>query len=755
MSTATAQLFQRTTTIMGRISAIRWRAPDSARCIVTCIEEGGKRTLSVLGEIEDPAIGQLYEFEGTVSRNERYRTDELRLHSYRTVMPTDTLGIERYLTDTAKWVGHATARALTQAFGQETLRVIKSEPERVAAAVSGITIERARQMSESLIANEQNELAAVEVGQLLGASVPARVVRRAIKKWGPRAAAIIRKNPFRLTELPGIGFATADALWKSLGLPLTAPRRQAAAIVHALAEAHAAEGHTCVPARVLLAEAGKLVGTIPEGLLSRLVRIGVIRPLPGDRYALPDIHESERFIAASFTPAPFTEAMRVQVSTEGLAPDQIEAARIFETSPVFILTGAPGTGKTYTVARLVSAMQRLGPLLCAPTGKAAKQMSQALASTCGLRAGTIHSVLRPSVDEETGEFSFECGPDNPLSCGAVVVDEFSMVDVRLARSLLSALRQGTRILIVGDKHQLPSVGPGSVLRDLIAAGVPSFELTQIKRNAGRIVTACHAIKDGRSPSPSERLDLAAGENWRHIEADDPDEIKAIIESLYRTKIPALGITGDLKWDVQTVAPLNERGSLSCQGLNELLQGILNPDQCEEEQSERSSLPFRVGDKVVRLKNGEVKGAAVVDADDAADEAAPRPAATGGTVRVVNGDLGTVVEIGKSEIIVDLRFPARRVHLPRRDHQLRLAYCMTCHKLQGSEAPIVVLPLHARQFGSAPIWTREWIYTAMSRAKLALITVGQLSAVQLAVARVGNVKRRTMLAELLKGRDAGP
>lgn len=738
-----SSLFKSATTLCARITAIRWKAADSARCIVLATDEATKKSISIVGDIEQPAIGQLYEFEGTLAYNDKYRTQELRLHSYRTVIPTDTLGIERYLVDTAKWCGPAIARELTKNFGQETLNIIKTSPERIAAATSGITIERAREMQKTLVDNEQNELAAVEVAQLLGASLPARYAKKAIKKWGARAAAIVRSNPFRLCEIHGVGFGSADNLWRSLGLPLDHPRRQAAAIVHVLTEQHAIEGHTLIDERTLLSTVRALIGSIDRTILDRLARIGRIVHVPPSSWASADIHAAEQYIASCFVRCKPDEKNAPKVATDGLAEDQIAAAKIFERSPVFILTGAPGTGKTYTVARFVQAMKDRSVLLCAPTGKAAKQMTSALEQTCGGTARTIHSALGPEVDEETGEFSFQAGPDEPLPAGAVVVDEFSMVDVRLARALLSALRPGTRILIVGDRHQLPSIGPGSLLRDLIAAGIPSFELTEIKRNSGRIVAACHAIKDGKTPSPSPSLDLHAGENWRHIDADAPEEITAIIDSLYRTKLTASGIAGDLRWDAQSIAPMNERGSLSCKPLNELIQSILNPTR-----ERHAFLPFSPGDKVVRLKNGEVKGQ-IIDDDAAATEDELRDAegSRAGTVRVVNGDLGIVEQITKSEIIVTFSAPRRRAIIAIKDHQLRLAYCMTCHKLQGSEAPIVIMPLH-RQFATSPLWTREWIYTAMSRAKLALITVGQLGTLSTGIAKIGNSRRRTHLKELL-------
>jgi exodeoxyribonuclease V alpha subunit len=406
----------------------------------------------------------------------------------------------------------------------------------------------------------------------------------------------------------------------------------------------------------------------------------------------------------------------ISIDLKGLAPDQQEAFRLAMTHPVFILTGAPGTGKTYLLRRIIEQFTEwnCSIALAAPTGKAAKRMTEVI----GMPAMTIHRLLGPEPRMFKGElyFGFARGGGDPIPADLLVVDEFSMVDISLAASLFRAVAAGTRVLIVGDHYQLPSVGPGAVLRDLLAARVPSYELTEIKRNTGDIVKACHAIKDGRPAVPSHHLDPDAGLNFRHIEESDPFEIQEIVRNLVTKRLPMRGY--DPVWDVQVLSPRNESTALSCLDLNVLLQGALNI------HSPVPGVPFRVSDKVIQLKNEAI-----------------------GDKFVVNGDLGEVKEINDAEIKVNFLYPDRLVRIKRKAHHLRLAYCVTIHKMQGSEAPVIIIPVHTC-FGG--FFNREIIYTALSRAQDICITVGEFHALETATGRVGNVRRITRLAELIKG-----
>ncbi len=734
------------TVLRGVITRVVWKG--EGRAIVELRQTGGAKVgtngqkLSAVGDLLEPAVGQELEFSGELAWNDKYHQHQLKIATYRTILPTDTDGIARYLIDVAKWVGPHIADQLVKTFGPDTLDVLKNHPERI--QIKGLTADHIAEMQATLQANAKLEAAAIEVHQLLAGAVGPAATRRAIKKWGLHAARLIRRDPYRLTTLPGVGFITADAVARKIGFPLDARRRHAHAVRHVLSEAAGREGHTRISLDRLRADAAALLGNLRPDALA-YCRRAHLTEAAGTTVAARELLDAERYIAGKLTAmlAADRGADRCPtISRDGLAPDQVAAVAVIERNPVAILTGAPGTGKTYTTARVIQSFQSAGLrlALCAPTGKAAKQISLAMADLGGCTASTIHRLLGPTLDEETGEFTFEHGEGNPLPVDVLIADEVSMIDARLMASLLRATPGTARILFVGDHYQLPSVGPGAVLRDLLAAGVPAYELRDIKRNAGRIVHACHAIKDGRVPAPSAKLDEAAGENWRHIDASKPAEIKAVIETLLAEKLPALGL--DALWDVQLISPVNEKGELSCDALNALARGLLNP---AGERIEK--LAFGPGDKVVRCKNGTAilaPGPLAAEEEEASDEgdtpSNPRE------VAIVNGDIGIVQGVTGKQIDVAFRFPARRVYLPRIEHHLKMAYCLTCHKMQGSEVSVVILPLH-RSYARLPMYNREWLYTAISRAKRFIVTAGDLSTLPSGIARVGTHLRQTSLREL--------
>jgi exodeoxyribonuclease V alpha subunit len=532
----------------------------------------------------------------------------------------------------------------------------------------------------------------------------------------------VRRDPYVLTGLKGIGFPTADRVSLSLGTDRESLARRQAATLHVLKEAAESRGHVWLPLDKYEEKLQALIGLPSDGIVNKTE--GVV--LEKEMLALEELARDERDVAGLVRMLSGDSLLKPDPDNlEGLAEDQKEALVQALGQKVFILTGGPGTGKTFALQRLIREFEDRDFVieLAAPTGKAARRMSEVI----GREAATIHRLLgpEPTRTEEGLRFAFSYGLGNPLPADLVVVDEFSMVDVSLAASLFRALAPGTRLLIVGDHYQLPSVGPGSVLRDLLAAGVPSFELTEIKRNTGDIVRACHAIKDGRPVSPSPRLSPENGLNFRHIEESDPERLREIIRDLVVNRLPQRGY--DAVWDVQVLSPMNEKTLLSCLHLNDLLQKALNPAGAPI-----PGTSFRRGDKVIQRKNESI------------DE-----------VFVVNGDLGTVLLLDDQgqgrrppthKLWVEFRYPDRLAKVPPRDHNLALAYCLTVHKMQGSEAPVVILPVHS-SFGG--FFNRELLYTAISRARDICLTVGQWSALEQAAQRVGNNRRITRLTELIK------
>ena len=700
---------------------------------------------AILGTLSEPIIGQTYDLMGEWVSDPKWGK-QFRFQRYVTQVPQDSEGIFRYLVRTMKWIGPVVGRNIIKAFGDDTLAILKKNPARAAEEIKGLTLDRAQEISQNLLANQDREAAAVELESMLGDHhLPKHVITTLIETHHSDAPARVRQAPYTtLMDVRGIGFTRADrvAVSEAVGYARDGEERRMAATLYVLEEAASGAGHTWLPGERLITEVQELVGFPPgPDVRVKLIEDEKIRVRDG-MIALAKLADDERDVAGFILQA-LSGSMTVMdkyslhlsdhergdpwqdhndlnnfvsVDLNGLAPDQQEAFRLCLTHPVFILTGAPGTGKTYTLRRIIEQFVEWNKLiaLAAPTGKAAKRMTEVI----GMQASTIHRLLGPEPRTFKGQlyFGFTRGIGDPLPDDLLVVDEFSMVDISLAASLFRAVAAGTRVLIVGDHYQLPSVGPGAVLRDLLAAGVPSYELTEIKRNTGDIVKACHAIKDGRPAMPSPRLEPESGLNFRHIEESDPFEIQKIIRDLVTKRLPMRGY--DPVWDVQVLSPMNERTALACLDLNSLLQGALNINPPVP------GTPFRVGDKVIQRKNENID-----------DEF------------VVNGDLGEVKSINDAQIVVNFLYPDRLVRIKRKAHHLQLAYCVTIHKMQGSEAPVVIIPVHTC-FGG--FFNREIVYTAISRAQDICITVGEFHALEAATGRVGNVRRITRLIELIKG-----
>ena len=407
----------------------------------------------------------------------------------------------------------------------------------------------------------------------------------------------------------------------------------------------------------------------------------------------------------------------------GLTSEQQKAVEMVKKYPVSILTGAPGVGKTFTLKAVLdwAKSNNLKIIQASPTGKAAKQMQ----SATDFPASTIHKMLQPQMSPE-GKFIFSIDEKNPLQEDFVVLDETSMITNSLMASVVKAIKNGTKLLMVGDHYQLPSIGAGSVLRDLIQSGkVPFVELTEIQRNSGDIVKACHRIKDGKSYIPSKSLDLDAGLNLRHIETTSLESIRDVIRRIVCERMPERGY--DPLRDVQVLSPVNKRTIVSCDGLNEILQNELNPNKPID------GIKYRVKDKVIQTKNMKINST------------------IGQEEIVVNGDMGTILEINEKSKMMVVRFedPKREVYISssKKKNHLLLAYAITVHRFQGSESPVVVIPIHS-SFNF--FIDRCWLYTAISRAQEICITVGSFESIDRAIGREMVLNRKTMLREKLNG-----
>lgn len=398
---------------------------------------------------------------------------------------------------------------------------------------------------------------------------------------------------------------------------------------------------------------------------------------------------------------------------------QSQALEMVKTSNISILTGCPGVGKTFTLKAVLewAKENNIRTTLAGPTGKSAKQMQIATSHS----ANTIHRVLMPQMTP-SGEFEFTKNETNQLDTDFLILDELSMVSNNLMASVFKAIDTNkTKILFVGDYYQLPSIGPGAILRDLIESNtIPMVELTEVHRNSGDIVKACHDIKNGKYYTPSTKIALPEF-NLRHLEITSPILIKRKIEGLVCKWAPQQGY--DPVKDVQVLSPVNKRGELSCDSLNALLQNRLNPNP-----KVKNSI-FRINSKVIYTKNSRVSST------------------KGEETMVLNGDMGYVIDMPKDRKQMILRFenPRRDVVIPLNTKDVKLAYCVTCHRMQGSEAPVVIIPFHT-SFGY--FVTRQWAYTAISRAQKICITVGQESAIKQAIDNNTIGVRKTMLKEKL-------
>jgi len=401
-----------------------------------------------------------------------------------------------------------------------------------------------------------------------------------------------------------------------------------------------------------------------------------------------------------------------------LKKKQLLAVKRVRQNNVSILCGAPGVGKTYTIRAVLELAEKEGwrTLMAAPTGKAAKRMEE----MTKYPASTIHKMLGPIMVD--GQFVFQANRKNPLFAQLIIIDELSMIDTWLMDCLLKAIDfTKTKLLLVGDPNQLPSIGCGAILRDIIDSGViPTTTLTEIQRNAGDIVHACHKIKDGQMYHPSDKLDIEAGKNLRHIH-NSPGNILLTLRSIVCQKCPELGY--DPIWDVQVISPTNKKGNLSCEAINLMLQSELN------EGRKIDGTIFRIGDKVIQTKNANMTG--VKRAKE----------------YIVNGDMGKIISTKKSSFVVNFLNPDREVLIPQKGpkNNLLLAYAITCHRAQGSEAPVIILPVTDAYGYFAD---RTWVYTAISRARDFCVTIGDIDKIKQSVGKIAALHRQTGLKDLL-------
>lgn len=720
--------------IQGTVERITYRNEENFYSILKVQREGKNHLTTVVGVFPSITVGETIRAYGEWVTHPEYG-NQFKATSYESVTPATLNGIEKYLgSGLIKGIGPVTAKKLVAKFGLDTLKVIENSPE-LLTEVEGIGPKKAAAISRAFA--EQKEIQKVMVF-LQGHGVSPALAVKIYKFYGDGSIDVVKQDPYRLAEdIFGIGFKTADRIAQSLGIDPSSPGRIASGVQYVLSE-KSSDGHCFIYEDDLVAEAAKMLEVEPgqvEAVLPDLVAreaVFIQEDGAGRRAVyLAPFYYAEKGVAAklralaqgrmwSLDQALVQEVDRAERSAGiSLAPGQRAAVVKMCSTGVMVLTGGPGTGKTTTVRTIINTFESQGyrVLLAAPTGRAAKRLSE----STGREAKTIHRLLEFGYGD--GGLTYGRNAENPLEADLVVIDEASMVDILLMYNLLKAIKVGTRLLLVGDVDQLPSVGPGNVLRDIIESGtVEVAKLTEIFRQAqeSMIVVNAHRINRGEFPILNKQ-----GRDFFFIEEEDPEKITGLIRDLVKERLPRY-LSCDPVNDIQVLSPMR-RTATGVDNLNAVLQEALNPSFGRDEGMKYGATVFLVGDKVMQTRNDYDKS-------------------------VFNGDIGRVVSIDREEGELVVAFPDsdgdRLVTYSQAElDELTLAYAISVHKSQGSEYPAVIIPLTTQHY---MMLQRNLLYTGITRAKRLVVLVGTKKALAIAVRNSKVAERNTLLARRLRG-----
>ncbi len=714
--------------LSGLIERVTYFNEENGFAILKVKTKGHRDPVAVVGSLPSVSPGEWVTAQGQWVRDREFGL-QFRADMLTSTAPTSREGIEKYLgSGMVKGIGPVYAQKLVGCFGEGIFDIIETQSARL-EEIDGIGPKRRQRIKEAW--NEQKIIREIMLFLHSNGVGTSRAVR-IYKTYGADAIEHVRSDPYRLArDIHGIGFKTADQIAQKIGIPHDSLLRASAGLSHVLIEA-TDDGHCALPVDQLKDEAGKLLLVEERIITEALERTLAKRELAPetiqgqDLIFLPHLKQAEEIVASRIrnlatTPAgyPVIDVAKAvdwcQVKTgKALAPSQRTALQIALTSRVLVITGGPGVGKTTLVNAILLILQakRVRCLLCAPTGRAAKRLTE----TTGAKAKTIHRLL----EVQPATASFGRNKSNPLDCDLLVVDETSMVDVVLMSHLLRALPPQASLLLVGDIDQLPSVGPGMVLRHLIESTVvPVVRLTEVFRQAAhsRIITNAHRINEGLMPEVSPK---GVESDFFFIDRAEPEHVVEMLTEMVKTRIPAKFRLDPIR-DIQVLCPMN-RGSLGVRELNLRLQNELNPARSDEPVVEKFGWQFRLRDKVIQTENDYEKD-------------------------VFNGDIGQIVKVDATEREVTIQFDQREVIYDFGElDEVSLAYAITIHKSQGSEFPAVVIPLATQQY---LLLQRNLVYTGMTRGKKLVVLIGQPRALAMAVKNNRTANRFSGLLDRLR------
>ncbi|GAA0796878.1 ATP-dependent RecD-like DNA helicase [Faecalicatena orotica] len=731
--------------VTGYVEHIVFRNEENGYTVFNLDSEDGEVTC--VGSFHYINEGEMLEVQGDYVNHSVYGS-QLKVNSHKVKEPEDLVSIERYLGSGAvKGVGAALAARIVRRFKEDTFRIIEEEPERL-AEIKGISERKAREIAEQVEDKKDMRKAMIYL-QNYGISTTLAV--KIYKHYGSKLYQVLEENPYQLADnIEGVGFKTADEIASRIGIHTDSDFRIRSGIFYTLQQS-VGEGHIYLPQHILAARAGQLLGVqiqdVEKYIMDLCIERKVVRKEEQDEIRIYPAHyyylelNAARMlhdlnIDCNMPEDMMEKRLRKVEEQEDISLDPMQHRAVIESIKhgLLVLTGGPGTGKTTTINTMIQFFESEGMsiLLAAPTGRAAKRMTEAT----GYQAQTIHRLLEVSgnPEEEGNVNGFMRNRQNPLETDVLIIDEMSMVDLPLMHALLSAVVEGTRLILVGDVNQLPSVGPGSVLKDIIASGsFPVVTLTKIFRQAGEsdIVVNAHKINAGEAVILNNK-----SRDFFFLKRQEADVIISVVITLIQKKLPKY--VDAAPTDIQVMTP-TRKGLLGVERLNTILQKYLNPPDPKKAEKEFGQKIFRVGDKVMQIKNNyQLEWEICTKFGLTVDKG------TG----IFNGDMGIVTDINTFDETIEVEYDeGRKVKYPYELlEELELAYAITVHKSQGSEYPAVIIPLLP---GPRLLYNRNLLYTAVTRAKKCLTIVGSDATFQEMIQNKNEQNRYTSLAERIQ------